>query len=245
MSLLNKIKILYEDENLLVINKPAGLIVHPDGKREEESLSSWFESKYPKSKGVGEHITLSDGKEIVRSGVVHRIDRETSGALILVKNQNAFECLKKQFQNHEVEKTYHAFVWGNIKEDEGVIDRPMGRSKKDFRLWSAQRGARGELRDAITNFKVLERKKEITFVEASPKTGRTHQIRAHFKAINHPLVGDSLYAPKRPKALGLERLALHAKKLKFKNLDGNFVSVEAPYSPDFEEAIEQFKNLPD
>lgn len=245
MSLLKEIKILYEDDNIAVINKPAGLIVHPDGKREEESVSSWTLEKYPQTKEVGEPIILSDGRVVLRPGIVHRIDRETSGVLVLAKNQKSFLFLKEQFQNREISKVYEAFVWGRIKEDDGVIDRPIARSRKNFRLWSAQRGGRGELRDALTYFRVLDRKKEFSFVEISPKTGRTHQIRVHFKAINHPLVSDSLYAPKRPEALGFQRLALHAKKLTFKNLEGEDVPVEAPYPSDFEEGIRQFKNLPD
>lgn len=249
MSLLKEIKILYEDHNIVVINKPAGLIVHPDGKREEESVSSWMLEKYPQTKEVGEPINLSDGRIILRPGIVHRIDRETSGVLVLAKNQKSFLFLKEQFQNREISKIYEAFVWEKINlpdgRDDGTIDRPIARSRKDFRLWSAQRGGRGELRDALTHFRVLDNKKEFSFVEISPKTGRTHQIRVHFKAINHPIVSDSLYAPKRPKALGFQRLALHAKKLTFKNLEGEELSVEAPYPSDFEEGIRQFKNLPD
>jgi len=243
--MLDKIQTLYEDDDLVVINKPSGLIVHPDGKREEESVAEWMVEKYPQTSEVGEPLTLSDGKIISRPGIVHRIDRETSGVLVLAKNQNSFLFLKAQFQNREVEKIYETFVWGNIKEDDGLIDRPIARSRKDFRLWSAQRGGRGELRDAQTYFRVLDRKKEFSFVEVLPKTGRTHQIRVHFKAINHPLVSDSLYAPKRSKALGFERLALHAKKISFKNLAGEKILVEAHYPEDFEEGIRQFKNLPD
>ncbi|MDE1988808.1 MAG: RNA pseudouridine synthase, partial [Patescibacteria group bacterium] len=129
------------------------------------------------------------------------------------------------------------FVYGEMKDDEGIIDRPIGRSKKDFRQWSAQRGARGMMREAITHYKVMARNRGFSFVEAIPKTGRTHQIRVHFKAINHPIVSDSLYAPKKEKALGFERLALHAYSIEFNSLDEKKIKVEAPYPEDFKKAL--------
>lgn len=235
-----EIEILYADENIVVINKPAGLVAHSDGKREELTLTDWIEKKYPESKGVGEPLTLSNGDEIARSGIVHRIDRETSGVMLIAKNQATFLYLKKQFQDRQVGKIYHAFVYGEMKDDEGVIDRPIGRSKKDFRQWSAQRGARGTMREAITHYKVIARNGGFSFVEVMPKTGRTHQIRVHFKAVNYPIVADSLYAPKKEKALGFERLALHAYSIEFKLPDGKKIKVVAPYPEDFENAIHMF-----
>ena len=237
-------EILYEDADIVVINKPAGLVVHADGRTEEPTLAGWFAKKYPNSKHVGEPIKLKAPSSkleavIERPGIVHRIDRETSGALILAKTAEAHEALKQQFKNLEVSKVYHAFVHGNVKDDMGVIDLPIGRSVGDFRKWSAQRGARGEKRDAVTFYKVLSRSsdKSWTLVEAKPKTGRTHQIRVHFQALHHPVVGDSLYAPSKPKLLGFERLALHARSLTFNKLDGEQITVEAPYPDDFISAI--------
>ncbi len=241
-SILDKISVLYEDGDVLVINKPAGLVAHADGKREELALTDWVESNYPASKGVGEPITLANARVIERSGIVHRIDRETSGVMLVAKNQEAFICLKKQFQNREIEKIYHTFVWGEMKDDEGIINRPIGRSKRDFRQWSAQRGARGAMREAITYYKVITKNGGFTFVEAMPKTGRTHQIRVHFKAINHPIVCDSLYASKKEKALGFERLALHSRSIEFSLLDGKLLKVVAPYPEDFERAFKIMKS---
>ena len=249
--------ILYEDKDVLAINKPAGLIVHSDGrstslttsKTKEKTLVDWLLKKYPKIKNVGEPWKTPDGKEILRSGIVHRLDRETSGVMLVAKNQKSFESLKKQFQNHKVMKIYHAFIYGEMparlngitrsggKNYTGTIDRPIGRSSKDFRLKSAQRGARGEMREAITDYKVINKNKEYSFVEVSPKTGRTHQIRVHFKAINYPLVSDSLYAPNRKNTLGFKRLALHSISVTFKDSNGKIKTVSAPYPTDFKKAM--------
>jgi 23S rRNA pseudouridine1911/1915/1917 synthase len=236
-----KIEILYKDNDLLVINKPAGLITHPDGRTEEPSLSSWLAENFPETKKVGEPIFSPTGEKIGRPGIVHRLDRETSGAIIVARNQKAFEFLKKQFQGREVRKLYHIFVWGELKNEEGKIDRPIGRSRSDPRLWSAQRGARGTLREALTMYRVLWRGQGISFVETEPKTGRTHQIRVHFKALNYPVVCDKLYSPKRGCALGFTRAALHSRKIEFKNLAGEIVSVVAPYPEDFKKAMKELK----
>lgn len=227
--------ILYEDTDVLVINKPAGLIVHPDGRTKEDSVSEWFSQKYPESRDVGEKMG-----EVERPGIVHRIDRETSGVLILAKTAKGHEVLKEQFQNREIDKTYHLFVYGDLKDDMGTINLPIGRSARDFRKWSAQRGKKGELREAVTHYQVLKRSLEhgVTFVEAKPKTGRTHQIRVHFQALQRPVVADPLYAVGKPKLLSFERLALHARRVVFRGVSGEEVSVEAAYPEDFAHAID-------
>ncbi len=236
-----KIPILYEDKDVVVINKPAGLVVHPDGKTKEKTLVDWILKKYPKIKNVGEPILLSDGMKILRPGIVHRTDRDTTGVLIIAKNQKAFEFLKGQFKNRKVHKVYQAFVYGDLKEERGMIDRPIGRSSNDFRKWTAQRGTRGEMREAVTYFKVLGKKDDITFVEAIPKTGRTHQIRVHFGSINHPLVQDKLYATdfflQKKQQLGFKRTALHAKELEIMLPSRKLLNITAPYPEDFEKAI--------
>src|SRR3989344_4678638 len=208
--------ILYEDDDIIVINKPAGLVVHSDGRKEEPSVSEWFTRKYPEAKNVGEPMKLANGEVLERPGVVHRIDRETSGVLLLAKTSKGHQALKEQFQKREVEKIYHLFVHGNLKDDRGTINLPIGKSASDFRKWSAQRGKRGELREAITYFEVLKRSPDhnVTLVEAKPKTGRTHQIRVHFQALQNPVVGDKLYGGRRSLgeggcARGFNRLALH------------------------------------
>lgn len=233
--------IIYEDKDILVINKPVGLVIHADGRSTEKTLVDWILKKYPEMKEVGEPLFLVTGEIIWRPGIVHRLDRDTSGVMVIAKNRESFLHLKSQFQERETEKTYRAFVYGVIKEDDGTIDRPITRSRKDFRLWSAQRGGRGEAREAITNFKVIGRGDDVTYIEAMPKTGRTHQIRVHFKAINHPIVADSLYAPKREPVLGFERLALHAFRLSVTLPSGKKQTFEAPLPADFKKA-EQLLN---
>lgn len=232
------IPILFEDTEVLVVNKPAGLVVHSDGKTVEPTLTDWVLENYPETKGVGEPTKLSNGEMIDRPGIVHRLDRETSGVLVVAKNQKSFEFLKKQFQEREMEKTYRAFVHGEVKNDSGIIDRPIARSTGDFRKWTAERGRRGEEREAVTEYKVLARHEGFSFLDVHPKTGRTHQIRVHLKAINHPVVCDKLYAAKRDCALGFTRLALHAFSLKLKLPTGKELIVEATYPEDFQHAIE-------
>ena len=133
------------------------------------------------------------------------------------------------------------FVYGDVKDDRGTINLPISRSSGDFRKWSAQRGGKGEEREAITYFEVLKRSpdKTFAFVEAKPKTGRTHQLRVHFLAIHHPVIADSLYASSKPKLLGFERLALHARKIGFTDMKGEKITVEAPYPEDFQKALKK------
>ncbi|MFA6797590.1 MAG: RluA family pseudouridine synthase [Candidatus Paceibacterota bacterium] len=240
-----KIPILYEDKDVVVINKPAGLVVHPDGKTKEKTLVDWILAECPRAKNVGEPIILNDGEKILRPGIVHRIDRDTSGVLIIAKTKKAYEFLKEQFKERKVHKTYNVFIYGEMKDERGMIDRPIGRSPSDFRKWSSTRGARGEIRDAITYFKVLKVKDGISFVEAMPKTGRTHQIRVHFTAINHPILQDSLYAQKfyleKENQLGFKRTALHARQLEINIPSGKLIKIVAPYPKDFEEAIKEIE----
>jgi 23S rRNA pseudouridine1911/1915/1917 synthase len=245
------IPILYEDDNFLVINKPGGLVVHADGKTEEPTLVDWILTQYPEMRSIGEPIMLSDGRVIFRPGIVHRIDRDTSGVLLVAKNQTAYEYAKKQFQDRSVRKTYHAFVYGTLKGDKqgadgkwrGRINRPISRSKNDFRQWTAQRGGRGEEREAVTEYEVLKVGKPVSqtqaysFVEIHPITGRTHQIRVHFKAINHPVVCDSLYASTYECPVELGRMMLHASMLNFVDLKGKSVCVEAPLPAEFEQFL--------
>src|SRR4051812_44282800 len=123
-----EIHILYEDADIVAVNKPAGLVVHSDGKTVEPTLADWVLEKFPQTVEVGEPIITTDGRTISRPGIVHRLDRETSGVMLVAKTHKGFECLKKQFQSHEIKKEYHAFVYGEMKSRGGTIDRPIGRS---------------------------------------------------------------------------------------------------------------------
>ncbi len=299
------VPILYEDKDYVVVNKPAGLVVHSDGKTVEPLLTDWILKHYPKTAKVGEPLIIRSKKNaqastmkatgvpdattpladtsaesvagikglveddedattsepiaavsIARPGIVHRLDRGTSGAIVIAKNQKAHIHLKEQFQAHTVNKKYVAFVYGEFADPAdkyGIIDRPIGRSKRDFRRWSAQRGARGELRPAETWYSVLASRKALddgtgrrsgngfAYLELEPKTGRTHQIRVHLKAINHPVVCDDLYAPERPCALGFGRTALHAHSIEFTGLNGKVIKVTAPIPADFKKAAQELE----
>lgn len=235
-----KISILYEDEGIVVINKPSGVMTHPDRHHTGETVSDWFVQHYPESAGVGEPIHLATGEEIARPGIVHRLDTGTSGALVLAKTEQAHTFLKHAFQMRDVKKTYAALVYGVPKPLDGIINFPIGRSRKDFRLRSAQPKARGTLRDAVTHYEVVGDIGTHSLVKAFPKTGRTHQIRVHFKAIHHPVVCDALYAPNHPCDLGLDRLGLHAYILDLPMLGGKRQEFIAPLPSDFAGAVAKF-----
>lgn len=247
------IEILFENNNLLIINKPAGLVVHGDGKINELTVVDWVLEHYPEINGVGENMHIEHkGQyiEINRPGIVHRIDRDTSGCLLIAKNQTSFEHFKKLFQNKEIQKKYLALVYGAVKNESGVIDVPIGRHPKDFRLKVAGTHGRGQLREAQTEYRVLDdyidpkhkdkqgKHERYTLVECSPLTGRTHQIRVHMKYLNHPLVADPLYKGKRKHNLGLMRTALHAHSISCCDHEGNIISVECPLASDIQQAIE-------
>lgn len=238
---MDPVETLFENEGVLAIDKPSGLMVHTDGRSEEKTLVDWVRENYPELDDVGEKQTLQSGEEILRPGIVHRLDRDTSGVMLIAKTQEMFEHLKKQFQDQTIEKEYHALVAGTVKEDSLTINRPIGRSASDFRLWSAQRGARGKLREAATDIEVLKRLEGITYISAFPKTGRTHQIRVHLKAIHHPILCDPLYGFKdTPCPSKIERLALHAYRIQFTDLEGGRVGVTSSLPQEFEEFIASF-----
>lgn len=225
-------EILFEDDDIIAINKPSGVLVHGDAKEHTNTVVEWFLSYSPKSKGVGDSLHTPQGEAIERSGIVHRLDRETSGVLLLGKTHEGHAILKEQFQNRTLEKIYYAWVYGAMPEKKGVINRPIGRSSQNFKLWSAQRGARGEMREAITHYEQIWSDGKHSFVKVSPKTGRTHQIRVHMKAISHPVVCDSLYAPNQSCDLGFSRCALHAYSISFTDGKGARHTVKAPLPSD-------------
>jgi 23S rRNA pseudouridine1911/1915/1917 synthase len=228
----------------VAINKPAGLVVHPDGKTKEATLTEWILKKYPKTKTVGEPIKTTSG-DIERPGIVHRLDRGTSGVLLITKTKKAHAFLKEQFQNQQVQKKYYAFIHGDMKEQWGTIEKPIGKSPRDFRRWLAGRGARGEMRPAETWWLVIAHARETgggySFVEIEPKTGRTHQIRVHFKAVQHPVVSDMLYAPEKGMSLGFKRTALHAGSITFTNLENKKITVKSPLPTDFKKALKELQ----
>ncbi|MBP6888810.1 MAG: RluA family pseudouridine synthase [Candidatus Pacebacteria bacterium] len=204
------IPIIFENTHVVVIDKPVGIIAHPDGRQEEYTVANWMKDTYSVA-GVG---------DAGREGIVHRIDRETTGLLILAKDQIAFTTLKKQFHDHLTRKVYRAIVEGHIRHETGMISLPLARAKSDFRKRTVvdmfSDDMRGEEREAITRYKVLETvtkdDKAYSYVEVYPLTGRTHQIRAHFRGIRHPIIGDDLYGSLKGKDIA-PRSMLHAHTL--------------------------------
>lgn len=235
-----ELPVIYEDEDIVAVAKPAGVMTHPDGHSKDETASDWFARTYPESKDVGEMQRLKDGSEIARPGVVHRLDRDTSGVLVFARTQESHARLKEAFQNRKAKKTYLALVYGVLKEEKGIIDFAIGRSRKDFRLRSAQPKAKGTMRDALTRYEVISDLGTHSLVKVMPETGRTHQIRVHLKAIHHPVVCDPLYAPGRPCDLGLVRLGLHAYSLRIPGKDGTTITLTAPVPDDMKAAISRF-----
>lgn len=195
--------LLYEDDYLLVVNKPKGMVVHPSAGHESNTLVN----------AVLYHCQgkLSGINGILRPGIVHRIDKDTTGALVICKDDATHRDLALQLKEHSIKRRYRAVVWGNLKEDEGTIEGPIGRHPVD-RKKMAVNYKNGK--DAVTHYKVLERFGTYTYVECRLETGRTHQIRVHMSSIGHPLLGDSVYGSGK-NAFGLEGQTLHAMVLGF------------------------------
>lgn len=251
-----EVPIIYEDADVVVINKPAGLIVHSDGRTEEPSVADWVLERYPALADVGEPWTSPQGEVVGRPGIVHRLDRGTSGVLIIAKTAAAYASLKEQFQDRSTEKVYRAFVYGHPASDAGVIEAEIVRIRSLPPRWGVARaGEERTHRAAVTQWRVLERGVEpeqaekVAYLEVHPKTGRTHQIRVHLKHLNHPVICDPLYAKGRPCLLGFARPALHAlslaitlpsRALRSLGEEGGERKVfEAPLPPDFSLALEQ------
>lgn len=218
-----QIEVLKETDDYVVIGKPAGLLVHPTMAEEPVTLTDWLLKHYPEVKTVGDNPA-------VRPGIVHRLDKDASGVLVVARTQEMFEHLKQQFKHRTTEKTYTVLVHGNIEADDDIIDFPIDRgrdgrmvsrpSQKKITLDTIHRIQPGK--DAVTRFDVLERYMHYTLLSVNILTGRTHQIRVHLYAYNYPVVGDSLYKNKKNDNYdkGLKRLFLHASTLAFTDLAG-------------------------
>ncbi|MCX6745976.1 MAG: RluA family pseudouridine synthase [Candidatus Parcubacteria bacterium] len=206
-----KFKIVYEDENILVIDKPAGLLVHPTEKMEPDTLVNGLLAKYPEIKDVGD--------DKLRPGIVHRLDKAVSGLILVCKTQRAFDYFKNLFQKRKIKKIYTALVHGQMERAEGEINLPIERAKGKGKMAVKSQDQGGK--EAITKYILLKQFKNFALLEVELLTGRTHQIRAHLNAIQHPVVGDKLYKQKWVKeSLDLDRPFLHSTFLSFKNLDG-------------------------
>ncbi len=221
-------KIIFEDENILVVEKPAGLEVAAEIKTDEPTLVDWLVAKYPSIVKVG--------PDPARPGIVHRLDKNASGLLVVAKTEAAFENLSKQFKERTIKKEYTVLVHGEVTQDEGVIEFPIARAKSG-RFAALPLGSEAG-RPAVTEYEVVKRFKNFTLLLARIKTGRTHQIRVHFFALGYPVAGDKLYRPRKIKEPLLPRLFLHASKIGFSDLDGAW----REFQSDLPEDLKDFLN---
>lgn len=227
------LNILYEDENILVVNKPKGMVVHPSAGHYSGTLVNaiMFHCK--------DHLSGING--VMRPGIVHRIDMDTTGSLLVCKNDNAHQLLAKQLKEHSITRKYHAIVIGNIKEDSGTIDKPIGRHPTDRKKMSVI-VKNGSAKQAVTHFKVLERFGNYTYIECQLETGRTHQIRVHMASIGHPILGDSVYGPAKC-PYKLQGQTLHAKIIGFIHpKTGGYMEFDAPLPEYFMKLLSDFRN---
>ena len=221
------LSVLYEDDDLLIIDKPKGMVVHPAAGHAEGTLVNAL-AYYCKGK-------LSGINGVLRPGIVHRIDKDTSGSLVVCKNDTAHQGLAEQFQVHSITRRYYCICCGNVKEDEGTINKPIGRHPVERKKMCITENGRR----AVTHYKVLERFGKYTFLECSLETGRTHQIRVHLASIGHPILGDLVYGKQDYKGMGQ---ILHAGALGFKHpVTGEWIEVTSELPPYFQELLEKLR----
>ena len=223
------LEILYEDNDIIVVNKPKGMVVHPANGNPDGTLVNAIMSICKDSlSGIGGEI---------RPGIVHRLDKNTSGAIIIAKNDKAHINLSEQIKNHDVKKTYIALVRGIVKENNATINMPIGRSKKDRKKMDVDKNGK----DAITHFTVIERFKDCTLLEVNIETGRTHQIRVHLSHIGYPIIGDDVYSNGKNR-WNIEGQCLHAKSLDFKHpITDKEMHIEAKLPEYFENIIKELE----
>lgn len=229
---MTQLESLYEDSYTLAINKPSGIVVFPEGQTKENTLIDELLIKYPELKDVGESP---------RYGIIHRLDKDTSGILLVAKTNEALIFFQKQFKNRTVEKKYIGLVVGLVKENNGTIKTLIGRAPSDKRkqkVYLLNEPLSEGKKEAITKYKVLQRFKDYTLFEVKIETGRRHQIRCHFAYIQHPIAGDKMYGFKNsPAPKELHRQFLHATYLKIMLPNGNMQEFNSPIPADLEKII--------
>ncbi|MBR4192721.1 MAG: RluA family pseudouridine synthase [Oscillospiraceae bacterium] len=224
--------IVWEDADLLVLNKPKGLVVHPAPGHWNDTLVNALMYHCKDS--------LSGINGELRPGIVHRIDKDTSGLLIVAKNDFAHQALAEQLQDHSLSRTYEAVVKGGFREDEGTVDAPIGRHHVDRKKMAV---TEKNSRPAVTHWRVLERFGQYTLIECRLETGRTHQIRVHMAHIHHPLLGDTVYGSPKPE-LGQDSQCLHARELRFRHpRTGEEITVSCPRPAWFEAVLEKLRHM--
>ncbi len=221
--------ILYEDDDLFVLNKASGMVVHPAPGHSDDTLVNALLARYPELQDVGE-----DG----RPGIVHRLDKDTSGLIIIARNSKTLTALMEQMQQHEIVKRYLALVEGNVAHEQGSIDAPIGRDTRNRQQMTI---TTRDSREARTHFRVLQRFSHHTLLLLQLETGRTHQIRVHLKAIGHPVVGDPVYGSgKVLRGVKLNRQFLHAYQLQFQHpITGKLLEIEAPLPKDLQNILDK------
>ena len=226
------LEIVYEDNDVLVINKPKGLVVHPAAGHQDDTLvNGLLFAKAGELSGITGEL---------RPGIVHRIDKDTSGLLAVAKNDLAHTVLASQLKDHSMARTYEAIICGNLKEDEGTVDAPIGRHPTDRKKMCVT--ARNS-KEAVTHWEVVERYRGYTHIRCRLETGRTHQIRVHMAHIGHPILGDAVYGRKKPE-LGQDSQCLHAGTLCFAHpRDGHLVIVHAELPEYFQSVLEKLKKM--
>ena len=222
--------ILYEDEDVIVVNKPQGMVVHPAPGHTSGTLVNALMFH------CGDDLSGINGEK--RPGIVHRIDKDTSGVLMIAKNDMAHQSLAAQLAEHSITRKYNAVVYNGFNEDEGTVNKPIGRNPQDRKKMAV---TEKHSRHAVTHYRVIERMEKFTLIEAQLETGRTHQIRVHMTYIGHPLLGDPVYGPKK-QPVSLEGQALHARVLGFIHpRTGEYMEFEAPLPPHFEALLERLR----
>lgn len=227
--------LLFEDEHLMVVNKPAGLVVHPAAGNMEHTLVNAILHHDPDIKNAG--------GDLMRPGIVHRLDQDTSGLIVIARTRPALNFLQKEFKYRRVEKKYLAIVSGHFDHSAGRIELPIGRHPKKRKIMAVNYEAG---KQAVTEWKIKERYNSFSLVEVLLKTGRTHQIRVHFYAIDHPLIGDPVYQPRRhrKKAKAVNRQMLHSWKISFRHpYSGQRICFTADPPEDFKSVLKQLKAL--
>lgn len=227
---------IFENEDFIVINKNAGIQVHPSFNEKGSTLANALIARYPEIRNV--HDESEDAQ--LRPGIIHRLDKDTSGVMIIARNMEAFFALKEAFKEREVEKTYLAITLGIFTQKEGEIDKPIARSASYRKQVIARKNTKTTIRPALTKYAVVKEFESFSLVQAEPKTGRMHQIRIHLASIGHPVVGDAIYGEAEMNDMQIEskRQLLHAQKIKFK-LFGKEYEFSAPVPADFGEFMEK------
>lgn len=222
--------ILYEDDDILIVNKPKGMVVHPSPGHYNHTLVNAVLYH------CGDRLSGING--VLRPGIVHRIDMDTTGSLLICKNDHAHQILAEQLKDHSITRKYHAVVYGNLKADSGTVDAPIGRHPIDRKKMSTKslHGKR-----AVTHFTVLERFGNYTYIECTLETGRTHQIRVHMASVGHPILGDTVYGPARC-PFRLQGQTLHAKTLGFVHPStGEYMEFDAPLPEYFSALLDKLR----